>query len=165
MKTIPLSAVPAQTFDVPLSGNTWTMVIRSMKGGMFGSFYKNGDAIILNTRIVPGQRILPCRYQEDGNFALITQNYAAADYTEFGTSQFMVYADADEIADYRDLTYTPVTTDFFDSNGGLPLAFSPDGYAIAEPAPPPPPAVYYLTAPDGMEVYTPDGDPVYYPGA
>lgn len=128
MQTIPIQAIPVQRFSVPLDNNEWQISIRLTNGNICFTFYLNGDLVIENTRAVAGRRIIPAKYQEAGNFTLITQNYEVPDYTKFGTTQQLVYISAAELEALRTPTPGIVTADDFDPNGALPLRFKPTGY-------------------------------------
>lgn len=131
MQSIPIQAIPSQTFDyVDSLNNSWNIGIRNVGMQMAFTFSLNGTVIIQNVCAVAGYRIIPYDYLETGNFVLITQNYQVPDYTQFGTTQSLLFLTEDEILSFRgsirDLSR--ITVDSFDPNGGLPLRFAPQGY-------------------------------------
>jgi hypothetical protein len=59
---------------------------------------RNGTPIISGSRMVPGYPLIPYNYLEDGNFTMLTEDDAYPDYSQFGISQFLIYASQAEIA-------------------------------------------------------------------
>ena len=51
--------------------------------------------------MTPGMPLLPYRYQERGNFLLLTNEGDLPDFTQFGVTQFLVYLTAAELATLR----------------------------------------------------------------
>lgn len=134
MQTIPIQAIPSQTFSyTDPDGNQWNIGIRNVGMQMAFSFSRNGTILIQNVCAVAGYRIVPYDYLEDGNFILITQNYQVPDYTQFGTTQSLVFLTEEEIIAFRASirNLSRITVDSFDPNGGVPLRFSPQGYVVA----------------------------------
>lgn len=134
MQTVPIQAIPVQTFTyIDPSNNIWDIGIRNVAEQMAFSFSRNGVVLIQNCCAVAGYRLVPYDYLEDGNFVLITQNYQIPDYTQFGTTQTLVFLEQSEIDVFRvPFKSLPlITEDSFDPNGALPLRFAPKGYALA----------------------------------
>lgn len=134
MQTVPIQAIPSQTFTYidPLN-NTWDIGIKNVGSQMAFSFTLNGTTLIQNVCAVAGYRIIPYDYLENGNFVLITQSFQLPDYTQFGTTQTLVFLEVADIAAFRIplSSLTIVTASDFDQNGGLPLRFAPQGYTLA----------------------------------
>lgn len=131
MQNIPIQAIPNQTLSVALDGNQWGITLKSAAGIIAVSLVLNGAPVITGLRAVAGKRIIPCKYQEAGNFAFLCQQQNLPDYTQFGTTQVLVYLSASELAALRPPTPNIITQDFFDPLGGLPLRFKPQGYTLA----------------------------------
>lgn len=131
MQSIPIQQLPNQRLNVVLDGNRWDIGIRTTNGCVSVSLTLNGVEILTNMRAVAGTRIIPCKYQESGNFVFITQNYEIPDYTQFGLTQELLYFSQSEIDAVRDRPEKIITAADFDPNGGLPQAFAPKGYVLA----------------------------------
>lgn len=131
MQNIPIQAIPNQQFNIVIDNNRWEIEVKSTNGTISCSIARNNVPLVTNARAVGGMRILPCVYQEDGNFAIITQNQQVPDYREFGVSQFMIYLSAAELEEIRTPTPTPIPQSFFDPLGALPLRYAPQGYVLA----------------------------------
>lgn len=132
MQLVPIQPIPNQEFSVPLDNNQWDIALKSANGIIAVTLTLNGTEIISGMRAVAGSPIITCQYQESGNFNLITQNGEIPDYTQFGTTQYLVYSSADELASLRAEPSFPLTAEnYFNSLGGLPLRFSPQGYTLA----------------------------------
>lgn len=134
MQIIPLQAIPQQTFSyVDPSNNTWSIGVRNAGMQMAFSIAFNGTILIQNVCAVAGYRIIPYDYLEDGNFVLITQSYQLPDYTQFGTTQNLIFLTAADVAAFRvdERSLVRINTSDFDPNGQLPLRFAPSGYTLA----------------------------------
>lgn len=131
MFTVPLQAIPNQSMFLTIDDNQWEIVLRTTNGTVSASLSRNGVEILSNTPVVAGMRIIPYRYLESGNFALITQLEEVADYTKFGVTQFLLYISQAEIDAARADKPVLFTANTFDPNGGLPLRFKPKGYVLA----------------------------------
>lgn len=131
MQNIPIQAIPNQKFSVPLDGNQWDVAIRAVNGSIAVTLTLNGAVVIENMHIVSGMRIIPSRYEESGNFTLITVNFEVPDYTKFGTTQQLLYASAIELTAQRIPTPGVLTVADFDQNAALPLRLFPQGYTLA----------------------------------
>lgn len=130
MQNIPIQALPNQTLSVPLDNNQWDISIKTTNGTVSVTLVLNGIVIIENLRAVAGTRIIPDKYQESGNFAIITQNFQIPDYTQFGNTQTLVYISAAELSALRVPLGEPITPEEFDPNGALPLRYKPVGYEL-----------------------------------
>ncbi len=131
MQTVPIQAIPQQTFTyIDPSNNTWSIGIRNVAMQMAFTFSLNGKLLIQNICAVAGYRIIPYDYLENGNFVLITQNFQLPDYTQFGTTQTLVFLSEADILAFRSpiRSLAQVFKSTFDPNGGLPLRFAPTGY-------------------------------------
>lgn len=133
MQNVPIKRVPNQQFSIVLDDNRWDISLKTTNGTVSVSMTRNNVPIVMNARAVAGMRILPCAYQEDGNFAIATQNQEIPFYDSFGVSQFLVYLSAAELAEIRVPSPALITAAYFDPIAALPLRFAPQGYVQATP--------------------------------
>ena len=131
MINIPIQAVPNQSFSIVLDTNRWDIAIKTTNDAVSVSLTLNNVEVIRNLRAVAGMRIIPSRYEEAGNFAIITNNGAVPDYLEFGISQYLVYLSDAELEVIRTPDVPPITAADFSPLAALPLRFSPQGYVLA----------------------------------
>lgn len=132
MQNVPLQNLPNQELSIPLDNNQWDISLRSANGTIAATFTLNGIVLIENVRVVAGMRMLPYKYLENGNFALITQSFEIPDYTKFGITQSLLYFSQDELNAVRNFNPVIITANDFDPNAGsLPLRFAPQGYILA----------------------------------
>lgn len=131
MRVIPLQAIPNQNTTFVLDDNQWDLTLKTTNGVTSVTLVRNSEVIVSNMRAVAGMRIIPSEYEEAGNFAFSTIAGQLPEYTLFGVSQYLIYYDAEELADIRTETPPPITADWFDPDGALPLRFSPQGYVLA----------------------------------
>lgn len=100
MRTIPLDAVPNQSLSLNLDGNRWNVVIKEARGIMFMDLALNDQTIMLGQRVVAGTPAIPYRHlQTNGNFLFLTDNDELPYWTQFGSSQQLVYVSPGEVAD------------------------------------------------------------------
>lgn len=97
MKTIPLTAIPNQSFTVRLGQSLYTFTIKETAGVMSASIARDDVEILSYTRMTAGAPLIPYEYLAEGNFFILTEDAALPDYTQFGTTQTLVYLTADEI--------------------------------------------------------------------
>jgi len=57
----------------------------------------NDVVTVSGCRAVAGFPLLASAYQQNGNFVVLTQNDDLPDYTQFGITQFLVYANQNEL--------------------------------------------------------------------
>lgn len=131
MQTIPISAIPNQSFTLTLDENQWQVALKTTNGVTSVSLVLNGEEVITNMRAVANKKIIPCEYQEAGNFIFITQNFQLPEYTQFGITQTLVYASASELEAIRTPTPSQITNDFFNPIAAFPLRYKPQGYVLA----------------------------------
>ncbi len=130
MQLIPLQALPNQAFTIVLDNNQWLFSIKTANGITAISLGLNNNVIMDNMRIVANNLIIPSRYQESGNFFFLTQNFQLPYYTEFGTTQSLIYVSAEELAALRAPVVPPITAGDFSPIAALPLRFAPQGYSL-----------------------------------
>lgn len=131
MQSIPLKALPSQIFTVSLDGNEWIIGVRSTNGTISVSLNLNGAVVVESVRAVAGEKIIPSKYEETGNFAIITTNFEIPDYIKFGSTQSLIYITQAELDVLRIPKTGIITASDFDPNGALPLRFKPQGYKLA----------------------------------
>lgn len=99
MITLDLQKIPNQSFSIRLDNNLFDLTIKEANGIMAVTISLNGTVIESGNRIVSGYPLIPYPYLSDGagNFVLITDNQEYPYYTQFGITQFLIYATQDEI--------------------------------------------------------------------
>lgn len=128
MMTIPLSQLPNQALSILLNGNQWNILLKTVDEVTVCSLTLNGVDILDSALCVSGSFIIPCQYQEAGNFFFVTQAFELPIWTQFTLSQTLIYISAAELAALR-VPYTfPITAADFNPISALPLRFSPQGY-------------------------------------
>jgi len=101
MLSIPVSAVPNQSFSIVLDGNQYDMSIYVTNNVSAIDIIRNNVPILLGSRIVPNSPIIPYRYLESGNFVFATEDGAYPFYTEFGVTQTLYYFSQVELDEIR----------------------------------------------------------------
>lgn len=101
MKELTLQAVANQSFSATLDGSRYDLTIKEAGGVMCVDVSRDGVALVKGSRIVAKTPLLPYAHQQVGNFVLVTDGDALPYYTEFGTTQALLYVSADEIAALR----------------------------------------------------------------
>lgn len=130
-QVVPLQALPNQSLQIPLDSNQWDISLKAANGFIAATFTLNGVIVQENVHLVSQQMILQYDYEENGNFALITQNDEIPDYTQFGITQQLTYLSQAELLAVRTNEPVIITAADFDPEGALPLRFSPQGYVLA----------------------------------
>ncbi len=131
MQILPLQAIPNQELSTVLDGNQWDISIKLVNGAIAVSLTLNGADLIDNARAVAGMRIIQSVYQQNGNFAIISTNQTVPDYTQFGTTQFLIYISVAELTVSLSPPLTDIPAAYFDPIAPLPLRFAPKGYILA----------------------------------
>ena len=110
MIQIPIAAVPNQTLSITLDTNNYDISLYTtnrsngditLTGVMGMTIVRNNVPVITGQRVVSGYPVIPYRYLENGNFIFTTLNDDYPDYTQFGITQFLIYASAAELAALR----------------------------------------------------------------
>lgn len=104
MQTIPLNnTTPNQQFPVTLDSTLFDITLRTINDRTYVDISINNNIVVRGQICVPGFQLMPSRYMEGltGNFAFVTANDAYPIYTEFGVTQFLLYASAAELAAAR----------------------------------------------------------------
>jgi len=99
MQTLAISAVPNQTFSTTLDDNRYDFGIFQANGVMCCNIAVNEVQILSGQRITNGTFLIPFLdlQGQNGNFLLLTQNEALPDFTQFGSTQTLIYMSYDEI--------------------------------------------------------------------
>lgn len=97
MRTIPLSAVPNQSLSVRLDDTRLVLRLKEANGVMVADLERDNETVILGTRVLAGEPIIPYRYLEQGNFLILTINDELPDWNLFGISQTLVYLTIAEV--------------------------------------------------------------------
>lgn len=103
MQIIPLLPIPRQRLTVTLENIQFDITIVAVGDCMYATILRAGVAIVSGARCVGEFQIMPSRYQEGayGNFAFQTDDEENPQYLKFGTSHFLLYATAAELATAR----------------------------------------------------------------
>ena len=128
MQVIPLEALPNQQFTVVLDSNQWVVTLKTTNGVISVSLTLNNVDIIDNARACANELIIQSQYLESGNFLFLTQNFDLPNYTQFGTTQSLVYLSAADLTALRAAPTLPITAGDFSPTAALPLRFSPQNY-------------------------------------
>lgn len=100
MRVIDIDPVPNQSFSVTIFGNRWDFVIKQAVSSMICDISLNEIEIISGQRIVSGTPLIPYEYLgSSGNFILLTENDEIPFWDQFGSTQQLIYASAQEISD------------------------------------------------------------------
>lgn len=133
MEVLEIQAIPNQEFSVVLEEVRYAISIRSTNGTVSVTIIRNGESVVDNARAVSGMRIIPSKYQESGNFVIVTKDFEIPDYTQFGISQSLIYITQSEIDALRVPIPSRINIDFFNPIAALPLRFAPQGYTLVTP--------------------------------
>lgn len=100
MIDVPLQAIANQSLSITLDGSRYELVIKEASGGMVCTCTKDAVVLVSNQRLVGDGPVLPYDYLRGGggNIYIFTQDESVPWWEQFGVTQFMVYATADEIA-------------------------------------------------------------------
>ncbi len=97
MIEILLQAIPNQSLSIQLDGRLYNLVIKEINGLMALTLIRDGAVIQDGARMMPNFPLIPYRYQESGNFIMITSNGEYPYYTRFGVSQSLIFASQTEL--------------------------------------------------------------------
>lgn len=101
MIDIGLNPIPNQSLTIQIDNDLYQITVKETRGVMSCTIIRNDISLVSNVRIVSGSPIIPYRYLESGNFVLLTQNDDYPDYTQFGSSQSLVFVTQSEIDELR----------------------------------------------------------------
>lgn len=101
MRKIDIATLPNQSFSVQLGTARYDLTIKETRGVMSIDLSRDNVSILSGHRLAAGQPVIPYRYQEDGNFALITESDDLPDFNKFGISQNLYYFSVAELLTLR----------------------------------------------------------------
>lgn len=98
MQQIPLQILPNQTLTIQMNSILFDIALREANGIMAVDIFAGGEAIVLGMRAVSGTPLIPYRYlQNFGNFVFVTEKEEYPYYTQFGITQFLIFATSEEL--------------------------------------------------------------------
>ena len=98
---IDIRPVPNQSFSATLDETRYQITLKEADGVMSVDITRDGATIAQGARIAAGTPLIPYRYQERGNFILITEGGCIPFYNQFGLTQFLIYASPAELVAFR----------------------------------------------------------------
>lgn len=99
MFEIALAREANQSFTTVLDGARFDLTFRDIGGDLMAvTIIRDGVTLVEGQRLVAGTPLLPYKYQETGNFMLLTQGGAYPYWPEFGVTQTLLYLTAAEVA-------------------------------------------------------------------
>lgn len=102
MQMVPLEAIAKQNLTVTLDNTLYEIDVLACNGCTALNITRAGVEIIAGQRAVVGQLIIPQAYENgNGNFFFLVTNDDLPAYPQFGTTQFLFYASAAELAAVR----------------------------------------------------------------
>lgn len=127
MRLVPVAAVPNQSFTVRLDDTRMVLRLKDADGIMVADFERNGETVLLGTRVLAGECIIPYRYLEQGNFIFLTLNDELPDWRSFGVSQNLIYITAAEVEALR---ATPLTVGDLNDLRGYRVEYLTDDFGF-----------------------------------
>lgn len=97
MQEIALQAIANQTLAVTLDNRIYNITLKEAAGIMAADIVRDNVPIVTGQRVVAGFPIIPYPYLEEGNFIILTANDDLPDYTQFSTTQTLIYASQAEL--------------------------------------------------------------------
>lgn len=88
---VPLQAIANQSFTITLENNFYQISLKETNGVMSSSIKRNDVLIQSNSRLTSGYFLIPYKYQQSGNFFILTDNGDYPYYTKFGITQYLIY--------------------------------------------------------------------------
>jgi hypothetical protein len=100
-QTLPLEAIPNQSFFVRLEDVRYFVELKEAGGMMTATIDRAGVRLVTGVRCAAGTPLLPYRYLEAGNFVFVADPGVIPYFTDFDSSCQLVYLTAAEVADAR----------------------------------------------------------------
>lgn len=97
-QTLPLEAVPNQSFFIRLEDVRYFVEIKEAGGMMSATIDRAGVRLVTGMRCAAGTPLLPYRYLETGNFMFVADPGVIPYFPDFGRSCLLVYLTAAEVA-------------------------------------------------------------------
>lgn len=101
MLEIPITNLPNQSFSIQLDNQFYDISIYLTNNVMSLDLIRANEIIVTGARMVAGTPLINYFYLENGNFVLLTANEEYPDYTQFGITQFLVFASEAELEAIR----------------------------------------------------------------
>lgn len=101
MLEISIAAVPNQTLSVRLGDNQYDIALKATNGIMAVDITRNNIPVLQGQRAVANFPLIPYFYKESGNFVIISENGDIPEYSQFGVTQFLIFASEEELAALR----------------------------------------------------------------
>lgn len=98
MIKIPLLSVPNQSVSIVLEGDFYDLVLKAARDVMAMDIVRNSEVLVTGQRLCPDMPLLVYPYLQSGNFYFLTANGEYPYYTEFNTTQSLIYLSAAEVA-------------------------------------------------------------------
>lgn len=98
MRNIPITPVPSQSLSIRVDDQRVVLRLKEANGVMVADVERDNVTVILGTRVLAGEPIIPYRYLQSGNFLVLTIDDELPDWREFGSTQSLVYLTIDEVA-------------------------------------------------------------------
>lgn len=102
MIDVGIAALPNQSLSIQLEERFYDIHLREANGVMAATIERDGAVLVSAMRITAGTPLLPYRYQEAGNFLMLTDAEAIPYWDQFNVTQFLVYLTPEELAAYRE---------------------------------------------------------------
>lgn len=98
MINIPLQAIPNQSLSIQLNSEQYDIRIHDCTNGVMAiDIVINSVPLLTGIRLVGNYPIIVSEYMQNGNFILQTKNDEYPDYTQFGVTQYLIFANPSEI--------------------------------------------------------------------
>lgn len=103
MRDIPIKVFARQSLSVMLEQSLYEISLKECNGIMAATIIRDGVTLVENRRVCAGMTIIPEGYLETGNFVILTFDGEIPYYTDFESSDNMVYLTIQEVEDIRSL--------------------------------------------------------------
>jgi hypothetical protein len=97
MIQIELAAIANQSVAIRLDNRLYSLAVHETGGVMSVDITRDGETVLDGQRAVAGAALIPYNYLEAGNFVFVTEAGEYPDWRKFGTSHFLLYANAEEL--------------------------------------------------------------------
>lgn len=101
MKEIPIKVFARQSLSIMLEQSLYEISLKECNGIMAATIIRDGVTLISNRRICAGMTIIPEGYLEEGNFVILTENGEIPYYTDFESSNVLIYLTIEEVTALR----------------------------------------------------------------
>lgn len=99
MMQVPITNLPNQSLSINLDQSQYDIRLHSNQDGSltYIDIIRDNVTILSGQRAVAGFPIIPYPYLEDGNFVILTNDDDYPEYSQFGITQFMIFASQTEL--------------------------------------------------------------------